>query len=66
MTVASSIDEPLHGGNGFRGGFAMQVEPTAGDVFSALQSSKLAPVHAWRHEDIVLCAFPSARLVRAY
>jgi hypothetical protein len=57
MTVAGRIDEPLHGGNGFRGSFAMQVKPAAGDVFSSLQPPELAPVHAWRHEGIVCMRF---------
>jgi hypothetical protein len=38
MAVATIVDEPLQARDGFRGGLAMQVEPAAGGVFSALQS----------------------------
>jgi hypothetical protein len=50
IAVATIIDEPLHARDGFRSGHAMQVEPAAGGVFSALQLSELTPVHAWGDE----------------
>ena len=50
MAVAAIVDEPLYARDGFLGGPAVQVEPAAGGVFSALQLSSLTPVHTWGNE----------------